>query len=414
MHLPAFPKILLVACFAALAAGHAPGCKCGSKYHRKSGWELAKLETNDATVIFEGTPEHLELRWDVLQAQEGARISANLFRRDCEPTMLVTFRVQRSYKGTLGPTIQVKTGLGGGDCGAMFETGLTYLVFADGTSPNDLNVTMCSPGGWIEDPSIAPKLRLVRKERPIASDLAISKSGTPDAVAAIEAQTRRNSEEFQRRYAAATGKICGRLLAEKATYENVGILSFLSAEGYSPIQHPNSAVNSDGSFCSRQLGPGEYYLCFLRGSRDGPMLASYYPGVIEQGKATKIEVKAGETESNITFNVPTQKAYSVRGIISTNDKLGLSANSVSVSLISLDGLPYLFVQSKTVDFQGSLPLPKVKYFDIDNVLPGRYIAYVSVRGEGWYTKKQIVGVTKHPKFISLELERPVPTNSPGH
>jgi hypothetical protein len=101
-------------------------------------------------------------------------------------------------------------------------------------------------------------------------------------------------------------------------------------------------------------------------------------------------------------------------MISTNDKSELGADSVSVSLISLDGLPYLFVQSKTVDFQGSLPLPKVKYFDIDNVPPGRYVAYVSVLGKGWYTKKEIVDVTRHSKFISLELERTVPTSSSGH
>ena len=296
----------------------------------------------------------------------------------------------------------------------MFDTGLTYLVFGDGTNLSDLNVNMCSPGGWVESPFVATELRYVRKEQPIASDLAISKSETPDATAAIEAQTRRNSEEFQRRYAAATGNICGRVLAEKVTDENDGILSFLSADGYSPIQHPDSAVNPDGSFCSSLLGPGEYYLYFSRGSRDGPTSASYYPGEAEQDKATKIKVKAGQTESNITFSVSTQKAYSVRGFISTNDKSGLGADSVSVSLISLDGRPYLFVHTKTVDFQGSLPLPKIKYFDIDNVLPGRYVAYVGVRGEGWYTKKEIVDVTTHSKFISLELERTVPTNSPGH
>jgi hypothetical protein len=415
MHVPSFPKILLVVCFAVLAAGRATGCKCGSKYHGKSGWEQAKLDANDATVIFEGVPVRAELQWDLLQAQEGARISANAFSdRACEPRMLVTFRVQRSYKGALGPTVQIKTGLGGGDCGAVFDTGLTYLVFGDGTNLSDLNVNMCSPGGWVESPFVATELRYVRKERPIGGDLAISKSGTPDATAAIEAQTRRNSEEFQRRYAAATGKICGRVLAEKATYENDGILSFLSADGYSPIQHPDSAVNPDGSFCSSLLGPGEYYLYFSRGSQDGPTSASYYPGEAEQDKATKIKVKAGQTESNITFSVPKQKAYSVRGVISTDDKSGLGADSVSVSLISLDGLPYLLARNKTVDFEGALPLPKVKYFEMENVPPGRYVAYVSVLGKGWYTKKKIVNVTTHSKFISLELEHTVPTNSPGH
>jgi len=55
------------------------------------------------------------------------------------------------------------------------------------------------------------------------------------------------------------------------------------------------------------------------------------------------------------------------------------------------------------DFQSSFPLPKVKYFDFENVLPGHYIAYVSVLGEGWHTKKEELSVTTHMKFIFLEL-----------
>jgi hypothetical protein len=37
------------------------------------------------------------------------------------------------------------------------------------------------------------------------------------------------------------------------------------------------------------------------------------------------------------------------------------------------------------------------------VLPGHYITFVSVPGEGWNTEKQEVTVTTHMKFISLKL-----------
>jgi hypothetical protein len=401
-----FVEVVAAVSIAAIATGQAAGCQCGSKFHGKNNWELAKLEANDATVIFEGVPELLELQWDVMEAREGGRISADNLgtKSKCGPGMLVTFRVQRAYKGGLGPTIQIKTGLGGGDCGAIFDPGLTYLVFGSGTSLSDLEVSMCSPGGWIASRSVAAELRYLRKEQPIASDLVISKPWTAAAHATLEAQRHRDSEEFQKRYAAATGKICGRVYAEKTRDGNTGILSFLSTAGYSPLQHPTANVNPDGSFCSGSLSPGKYYLYFTRGSVEGPTSAVYYPGVREQNEATKVEVNAGRTESNIAFKVPVQKAYSVRGIISNNDKSGLDARSVSISLIGLDGDPFLFAHSQPIDFQGSFPLPKVKYFDIENVPPGRYIAYVSVLGQGWYTKKEEVNVTTHIKFISLQLE----------
>ena len=91
------------------------------------------------------------------------------------------------------------------------------------------------------------------------------------------------------------------------------------------------------------------------------------------------------------------------GIISTNDKSGLDSRGVYVSLVSLDGGPFLPRYTQAIDFQTLFLLPKVKYFDFESVLPGRYIAYVSVLGQGWYMKKEEVSVTTHMKFISLEL-----------
>ena len=133
------------------------------------------------------------------------------------------------------------------------------------------------------------------------------------------------------------------------------------------------------------------------------MSAVFYPGVSERIKATTIEVSAGQTQSGIKFKVPVQKTYAVRGIISANDKSGLDARSVYVALVNLDGCPYPAGYSQAIDFQSSFPLPKVKYFDFENVLPGRYMTYVSVLGQGWYTKKEEVNVTTHMKFISLQL-----------
>jgi hypothetical protein len=395
----------MIASIAAISTGQASACKCGSNYHGRNSWEVANLEATGSTVIFEGTPERFELQWDVLNGKAGELISAEdgAAKRDHWPVMLVTFRVQKAYKGDLGPEIQIKTGLGGGDCGAVFAPGLIYLVFASGPSASDLGVSMCSPGGWIGGISVAADLRYLRKERPIASDLAPFGPWSANEFAAQEGQRQRDSEEYQKRYAAVTGKICGTVFAEKARDENAGMLSFLSTAGYSPIAHPSANVNKDGSFCSKPLGPGKYYLYFTRGSEAGLTSAVYYPGVSGRIEATTIDVGAGQTQSGLTFKVPVQKTYAVRGIISTNDKSGLDARSVYIALVSLDGGPYPAGYSQSIDFQSSFPLPKVKYFDFENVLPGHYIAYVSVLGEGWYTKKEELSVTTHMKFIFLEL-----------
>lgn len=66
----------------------------------------------------------------------------------------MTFRVQKKYKGELGPKVQVSTGLGGGECRAQFITGLTYLVFSAGPSLDKRGVSICSPGGWIRSSDV--------------------------------------------------------------------------------------------------------------------------------------------------------------------------------------------------------------------------------------------------------------------
>jgi len=218
-----------------------------------------------------------------------------------------------------------------------------------------------------------------------------------------EQQRERDYEEFKKRYAAVTGSICGNVILENAKDSYAGMVSFLSTKGYSPVQHPIADVKKDGSFCSDRLGPGKYYLYFTRGSDAGITSAVYYPGVSDRTKATEIEISAGETLSTIIFKVPVQKTYPVRGFISASDKSELTARDVSVMLIRLEGTPYQTWYQQAIDFRGSFPIPKIKYFNFESVLPGHYLAYVSVRGQGWHTKKLEVSVSTHMKFVSLEL-----------
>lgn len=398
-------------------AGTVSGCQCGS-VHGKSAWQLAAAEAQGSVVIFEGTPEHFELKWDLLNAKDGSFVSASEVETPSGgPHMVVTFRVQRAYKGDLGPELKLATGLGGGDCGARFSPGLTYLVYAAGPTLSELKVSMCSPGGWIGDPRIGAELRYVRNQKPTAGDLAPHKGWSQQQSPPEEKRRGEDRERFRKRYEAATGTICGTVIPEIAKDSNAGTVSFLSTEGYSPLEHPKAQVNEDGSFCSGRLGPGKYYLFFTRVSDSNLSSALFYPETPELSKAVAIEVGAGQVESNIVFKVPMQKAYSIRGLISADDRSGLGVNNVSIMLIG-GGVPSGVLHEQSIDFEKWLPLPKVKYFSFENVLPGRYVAYARVSSGDWFTKKVDLVVTTHMKVIFLELAHrkgvSPASNSPQH
>ncbi len=383
-----FPTFLRVALAIGFAAEIASACLCNSGIQGKTPRETAQKRLDSAAAVFEGTPVHFELQWDLLAAKSGDLVPV---RRDSDEEgagrrMLVTFQIQRAYKGVSGREVQIATRLGGGDCGAIFNPGLSYLVYARGSGPPDLSVTMCSPGGWISDIILAPDLRYLRKERPIASDLAINQRE-------IEFPSPRSDN--QRRYDAATGAICGTVLGASGT------VSFLSTLGYSPTGHSTAQVKPDGSFCAERLGPGKYYLYFTGASGPNHPAAAFYPGVSNQAKATAVEVRAGQTQSGLTFKVPTE-TYSVQGFISTNDKAELGEDNVYVTLL---GPTFRAWYNQSVDFRGVFPLPKMKRFKFERVPPGHYVAYAtaSTRSGHWFTRKLDIDVTANTSFIFLEL-----------
>jgi len=264
---------------------------------------------------------------------------------------------------------------------------------------------MCSPGGWTGSKDVETNLRYLRKERPILADLIRFKHWTELSQKELterEEQRQRNLKEWEKKYAAVTGRICGTVIRDHPENRHPVNISFLSTEGYSPVDHPVAQVNQDGSFCSERLGPGKYYLHFTRASDDGALSALYYPGCVEREKATAIAVSAGQDQPGLVFKFPKQDTYSVRGFISTDDKSGLTENNVSIKLVNLDGDRQTWY-GQTVDFRGPFPLHKTKYFKFENVVPGRYIAYATVSGGNWLTKKVELKVSTHMKFISLEL-----------
>jgi hypothetical protein len=399
-----FLRVAAAVLIATIAVGRAVACQCSSGFHGKNAWELAAVEAQGSDAIFEGTPERFEMEWSVLNTKVGELIPSGDMGAGPGsewPRMVVTFRVQRAYKGDLGPEVKVKTGLGSGDCGAEYASGLTYLVFAGKFKTSSLGVSRCSPGGWVGGSKAAVELRYLRKERPLAGDLAVIRRWNEKEYAAQEAQRRGDADDFLKRYEAATGEICGTISSEKTKAS--GMISFLSTAGFSPYAPPMAYSNEDGSFCSRRLGPGKYYLYLTRDSGAGERQSVFYPGVSEKEKATTVEVTAGHTQFGIVFKVPTQEGHSVRGVVLIYGGPGVKASSGYVGLIRLDGGAFPGDQSQRIDFASSSVFPKLKYFKFENVLPGRYAVVVLSFGKGWYTRKEEVIVTGHMKFVSVEL-----------
>ena len=239
-------------------------CQCGGGFREKNAWENAKRAEQSAMVIFEGTPAKFEPRWDLLDAKEGELITTDALLGPSSteriPYMVVTFHVAKTYKGDLGPEVQLHTGLGGGDCAAVYTPGLSYLVYASGPNMDHLGASMCSPGGWLEGTEVATDLRYLRKQRPTSKDSAPIKGWSEVDFVKEEAIRKREYEDRRKRFDAATGKICGTLVHDDSKDKGKGSIAFLSKLGYSPILSDYAERKEDGSFCSRKLGPGKYYL----------------------------------------------------------------------------------------------------------------------------------------------------------
>jgi hypothetical protein len=89
-------------------------CSCSSGFHGTTNWEVAKAEAQGTDVIFEGTPQHIEIQWIQLGRREGDLVPSFDGSLPGEyPRMVITFQVIKSYKGNLGSEVQVFTGLGG-------------------------------------------------------------------------------------------------------------------------------------------------------------------------------------------------------------------------------------------------------------------------------------------------------------
>jgi hypothetical protein len=147
-----------------------------------------------------------------------------------------------------------------------------------------------------------------------------------------------------------------------------------------------ATTNDLGEYRVYGLAPGEYVVVatpgeggggFLRMARrmmgsgnrgqttaDGQREAAgktYFAGVTEASRATRLQVKAGEEISGIDITIQTVRVYAVRGRVSIPG--GLKADNVRLMMIRTDG---------GVDMGGGTTAKADGSFEIEGVPPGKY------------------------------------------
>jgi hypothetical protein len=363
--------LVLLGLTAAVSPASVLACKCEQPVPAEPGAvpSSAARGPDPNEAIFEGTVAKAQFKGSFLDAKMGDLISANLDVDDL--FMLVSFDVARSYAGERAKSVELRTGLGGGDCGYPFEVGKTYLVYAwKDERSGKLRTNICSGTGLVEDRKA--NIASLRGEAPVAAE----PGGTP-----VEPT-----------------RLCGHVVnANQAASPDNRVL-LISVGSKSPAPTDEAELNDDGSFCTTNLEPGAYYLLFVGSADDAPTSFAYYPGVTKFADAKTVNVARGQPIENLLLKVPYQPTYSVSGSVAGLDKSAAELQPRVFLFNSEDprvGLDY----SQDVAADGS--------FKFKQVLAGKYWAMVMVDDDAskWYTTKVAVEVDNTVSGASVILVR---------
>jgi hypothetical protein len=329
--------------------------------------DLAEWRANRSDAIFEGRVESVELKWAVMEAKVGTVIPADL--EEDSPEMQVAFDVSRSYRGEQQKHIRIRTGVGGGDCGFDFQVSEQYLVYAFAGESGKLSAGICSGTARLEESKA--DISYLRGEAIV-------------------------SENVERNGHVATGKLCGRVVRAGLDFAD-SQLFLLRVGNKSPIPSDEAELGRDGSFCATDVIPGKYYLLFMNRDEGSPTSFVFFPGVTKSSEAEPMEVKSGQANSALVFNVPTQPTFSVSGTVLVSNKSAVPTGS-KVILLSAEPLSFLQAYSQDIPPNGA--------FEFAQVLPGKYWALVTVDSDDtskWLTRKVEVDVDVRTTNLSLEL-----------
>ena len=333
----------------------------------------------------------------ILDASEGEWVPATFgstYSDESHAYTSATFEVTKNYRGGTPKLVEVRTGLGGGDCAFQFEVGEEYIVFAEAAG-STLWTSFCSPTARVQ--TRTAELRYLRGERPTSEDLEplwpyLSKA-TEGTKAPPPARKR------------AAGRICGEVAGLLPT--DSGMLLFQRAGGGLPFPNEWASSSLDGRhFCSELLQPGRYIAYFQQSPSNKEATLTYFPGVVEKRKAQPIDVRDGET-AQIRFRPIWLRTQSVSVFLMGSGKSeeGMSVHG-EVILIGADGEPYLGRYREEIAPNPWLNWVHLYRITFPQVLPGRYTIFVTA-GTKWMVQKQTITVADRSKIVLLKLKKAI-------
>ena len=321
-------------------------CTCMGPQGASTMLDLAKwqAEKSGADEIFEGTVTAQELK-----AGSAAPPANATSMTPAGSHREVTVTVVRAYRGNLPNTVTVLTGLGTGDCGFDFETGKSYLIFANFVESGVFSTSICSGTAPIEAAGAA--LRYLRGDQPTADDML-----APD--------------EYNRRMMAKwTGSICGEVVGPDGKP-----VAEASVEAYQVRTDPFPAktfsdpntTKPDGTYCITGIDPGAYLLTAEKEDyKTNSRLMGFYPGVKRHGDAVPFEVDAGRNEAKVNFGLFGEQLYSVTFRVTTSDGSAIPAEDLGIKIDSPDNDPLAYHEYHGVEDDGTYTLGLIP--------PGHYI-----------------------------------------
>jgi len=354
-----------------LSSAAAFGCKCAPPPEGMSRRQLAEWHAKGVTAIFEGKVARAELKSVWLEASVGDSVPASI--DEVIPVMLVTFDILRSYRGVQGQRVEVETGLGGGDCGFGFEIGKEYLVYADRTESGQLSTGICTATAPVE--KSGANLAYLRGE-PILPGKSANQSNPK------------------------TSRLCVRMTPTSSEDSDEKLFLFRVAnKSPIPSDEADAEPQENGLFCADDLEAGSYLVLLTKGPEESPSLFAYYPGVMKPSEATSIDIRLGQTVSDLVFRRPSEPTFSVSGTVSVVGKSQLPRKA-GVVLISADQPFSWLIYRQDLASDGSFAFPKV--------LVGRYWGFVDVESDivgkpKWYTRKIELSVDKNVTDLHLAL-----------
>lgn len=361
----------MIVLLAMLNAAPAVACTCAPAPPGTTPRDIAQGHRDHSDAIFEGKVVRLALQSRLLDARIGEVLSADL--EDEFPNVLVTLQVTRPYRGAEQKTVQLVTGLGGGDCGYIFRTDEEYLVYAYKDASGRLSTSICSGTGLLATRG---------------SDLAYLR-GEPEPE--ISAGDRKPTPT-------ATGEVCGRIATPSPRGSGPSDVLLLESppKAALPFADGPVEVGEDNTFCIRNVDAGNYHLLYRQGPEEALSGFAYYPGVTKEADAATIEVKQG-SKVEVALRVDPQVIYEVAGHVTLRGT-GALPESTKVFLVSVEQPFMTLFYAQDVGPGG--------FFAVPHVISGKYWVTIGVEADEatkWFTKKVSLDVEGDVTNLDLTI-----------